>query len=140
MELIRDMSDPKQRREVLNLLNPLQGLHRIEVVKYRPRRTDRQNRYYWPCFVHPFGEYLREQGNTHFTDDMAHEVLKRMFLTVTEIDKTTGRAMDRTRSTTELTTAEFNEYLEKVAAFLATDCGFAVAEPSEYRVEEEVAA
>jgi hypothetical protein len=136
MELIANMSKPEEKRRVLNLINPLQGPHRIEVVRHRPRRTDRQNRYYWPCFVHPFGEYLREQGSTHFTDDMAHEVLKRMFLTVTEIDRATGRTLERTRSSTELTTEEFNVYLEQVAAFLATDCGFAVADPTEYREQE----
>jgi predicted alpha/beta-fold hydrolase len=138
MELILDMSKPEQKRKAHEALNPLTGIHRVEVVRYRPRRSDRQNRYYWPCFVKPFSDYLRGQGNEHFTDEMAHEVLKRMFLTVAVVDRNTGAEFERVRSTTELDTGEFNEYLEKVAAFLVTDCGFVVPDPAEYREQVTV--
>lgn len=132
-EHVVNLSEPKDKQLILSSLRALEGPHRITWCRHRRRRSDRQNRYYWPCFVQPFGDYLRGQGNTHFTDDMAHAVLKEMFLRTTVIDRENGRELAYTRSTTELNTVEFNDYLDHVAQFLAEECGFVVAEPSVYR-------
>ena len=67
---------------------------------------------------------------------MAHEVLKKMFLEESVCDETTGQVYTYIRSTTTLNTKEFNEYLDQVAAMLATDCGFTVADPDIYREKE----
>lgn len=136
-EHVVNLSDPKDKRLILESIRALQGPHRISWCKHRPRRSDRQNRYYWPCFVQPFADYLR-QSKPLFTDEMAHAVLKEMFLKVTVMDENTGRELEYTRSTTELNTEEFNHYLDEVAKFLAEDCGFVVPEPDQYR--EPVAA
>ncbi len=135
-EYILDMDNPREKQMALDLLRGLTGIHRLEICKHRPRRSDRQNRYYWPCFVKPFGDYLREHGNKHFNDEMAHEVLKRMFLEASAINDETGEAYTYVRSTTDLNTSEFNEYLDKCASFLAIDCGFIVADPSDYHEGE----
>lgn len=135
-EFIVDMANPREKSMVLDKVRGLnKGFHRIEIVAYRARRSDRQNRYYWPCFVQPFGDYLRE-AKPQFTDEMAHEVLKRMFLEVSECDHRTGVVYSYVRSSADLSTVEFNEYLDKVAAMLATDCGFSVADPAVYHERE----
>jgi uracil phosphoribosyltransferase len=64
---------------------------------------------------------------------MAHAVLKEMFLKTTVIDQQTGRELTYIRSSTDLNTVEFNEYLDRIAEFLATECGFVVPEPDAYR-------
>lgn len=130
------MSDPKDKQLILTAVRNLAGRKRISWCDARPRRSDRQNRYYWPCFVQPFGDYLRGQGNEHFTDEMAHAVLKEMFLKTTVVDSETGRELSFTRSTTELNTGEFNDYLDRVAQFLAEECGFVVPESDTYREQE----
>lgn len=132
-EHVVNMDDPKDKQLILTAVRGLRGKKRISWCEHRQRRSDRQNRYYWPCFVQPFGDYLRGQGKPHFTDEMAHAVLKEMFLKVTEVDENTGREFTYTRSTTELNTEEFNHYLDEVAKFLAEDCGFVVADPDQYR-------
>jgi hypothetical protein len=126
-----NMSDPKDKRLVLDAIRALEGPHRIEWCQYRRRRTDRQNRYYWPCFVQVFGDYLRGHGN-EFTDEMAHGVLREMFLRVSLLDVHTGEVFSYTKSTTELNTVEFNEYLDKCAAFLTRDCHCRIPEPDVY--------
>ncbi len=135
-ERIIDMNNPRQRVTFINLLRELRGSYRITIVKHRPRRSDRQLRYYWPCFVHEFGKYLRGQGEA-YTDDQCHEMLKHKFLRQTFIDPH-GEACDYTRSTSDLTTTEFNEYLDACAAWLSDVFGIVVPEPSEYH--EAVAA
>ena len=133
-DIIDDMSNPRVKAKVIAQVGALQGTWRISLRRYRPRRSDRQQRYYFPCFCEPFGEYLVEQGN-ELSDpkEAAHEIFKRMFLTVSAKDKKTGQVFDFVRSTTTLTTVEFNEYLEKCAKMLAEDCGIVVPEPSIWR-------
>jgi hypothetical protein len=136
-ELIIDGNNPREVLALTEMCRHLEGKWRITFVKHRPRRSDRQLRYYWPCFVQPFADWLRGHGNDHFTDEMAHEVLKKMFLERSVMNPATGEVMTYVASTGDLSTGEFNEYLEKVAAFLASECDFRVAEPNVFREPEE---
>lgn len=127
---IIDMDNSEARCRFLNKLRVLRGRWRFEFIRYRPRRSDRQNAFYWSCFVQPFAVWLREQGND-VTEDQAHDILKHKFLRVeTRIG---GEVVSRTRSTTELDTSGFNEYLDNCANWLAEFCGVIVPEPNEYR-------
>lgn len=129
-ELIIDMDDAVRRTQILNTLRALRGPWRLVWKRYRPRRSDRQNRYYWPCFVQPFAQYLRDQGE-HLTELEAHEMLKHKFLRRSV--EANGEHMEYTPSTTELDTGEFNAYLDACAAWLADFFGIVVPEPNEYR-------
>jgi disulfide bond formation protein DsbB len=74
--MIIDFDRQGERQMILDKLKELRGRQRVSITKYRPRRSDRQNRYYFPCFVKVFGEYLREQGNDHVSDEDVHEFFK----------------------------------------------------------------
>jgi hypothetical protein len=119
MQVVIDMTRPAEKQMILEFVRKLDGMHRVEIVKYRPRRTDSQNRYYWPCVVQPFADFLRAQGQT-ITDEQAHDLMKAKFLTISVINPGSGEVIgERVRSTTELKVEEFGEYLEKVMAWLA---------------------
>lgn len=127
--MILDMSSAAEKRPLLDMIRQLSGLHRVEIVRYRERRTDRQNRFYWPAIVQPFADFLREQGE-QYTDEMAHELLKFKFLRQTIPDLATGEVIgERVRSTTELTVQEFAEYVDQCVAYLAETFGITVAMP-----------
>jgi hypothetical protein len=136
-EALIDFSDPKRKAQVIARLSVLKGMYRMSVVKHRPRRSDRQNRFMWGCFVQPFATWLTEtQGETYTADD-AHEVFKSMFLGRDVCDPKTGEVIGQSvRSTTTLSTTEFNEYLDHCAEFLARMCGIVVPEPGVYHEEE----
>ena len=89
IDIVIDFSDEAERQMLWPQLRRLRGKQRLTIQKYRKRRTDRQNRFYWPCFVHPFGDFLREQGED-LTDDDAHEMLKLKFLRVVVNDARAG--------------------------------------------------
>ncbi len=133
-EHIIDLNNISQRSTFIELLRQLRGMYRITVVQYRPRRSDRQNRYYWPCFVASFGQFLRDQGES-ITDLQAHEMLKHKFLRRTFID-TNREPHDYTQSTGDLNTSEFNEYLDNCAAWLADTFGIVVPNADEYREQD----
>lgn len=132
-ERIINFDDPKARAKVANGIQRMRGRWRLTFVRYRPRRSDRQNAYYWPCFVQPFADWLRDHGH-HANEQMAHEMLKAKFLKRDVIDHETGEVIGEVvQSTTALDTSEFNIYLDQCAQFLAEFCDIVVPEPSEYR-------
>lgn len=137
-ERIVDFSDPKEKALVVSEVQLLKGVHRVSMLKHRPRRSDRQNKYYWPCFVQVFADWLREQGEV-VTDDEVHEMFKGRFLRRTMSDRLTGEVIgDYTRSTTDLNVHEFNQYLDHLRAFLGETFGIQVPDPSMYHeVESE---
>ena len=135
-ELIVDMSSDREKRLIVDKVRTLQGVWRIAFTRHRPRRTDRQNRYYWPCFVQPFAEFLREQGE-EMTDDGAHMLMRAKFLHQTVKDRRTGKMIGATiRSTTELTTVEFNDYLDRCAHWLLDMFRIEVPDPDIYHERE----
>ena len=134
IDIVIDFSDDAERQMLWPKLRGLRGKNRITIQKYRKRRTDRQNRFYWPCFVHPLGEFLREQGED-LTDEDAHEILKLKFLRVVDNDDRAGE-LQCTRSTTKLDVAEFNDYLDRCAMWLNEMFGIIVPDPSIYHFKE----
>ena len=95
----------------------------IEWSKPRNTRSLRQNAYYWGVVLTIIGE---ETGNT--ADDL-HTVYKEMFLTPKFI--TLGKKeIELRRTTTDLTTAEFGQYLERIIAHAATELGISIPEAS----------
>jgi hypothetical protein len=120
-----NLSDQNAKRLLLDAIRAMSGEHRVEIVLYRPRRSDRQNKFYWPCFVEPFADWLSEQRGKQVDPQIAHEIFKQTFLRVcvgdadgVQLFDKAGEPLMRTRSTTELNTARFNEYLDQCAALL----------------------
>lgn len=138
MNRVLDLSDPLQKERLLDQLSLLQGRWRIEWVRYRPRRSDRQNRYYWPCFVEPFAQWISAKYGETIAPEQAHRVLKNRFLRRQVIDRETGEVLEWVGSTASLDTAQFNHYLDRVAGFLAEFCEIDVPPPRLYwEVERE---
>jgi hypothetical protein len=132
-----NMSEPRERGMLLDYLRTLEGMHRVNVVRFRPRRTDRQNRYYWPVFVQTFVDYLEAQGCKH-TPQEVHEMFRHKFLQ-TNVKIVDEMWVNITRSTTELATAEFNKYLDDIAMWLADMFHIVLPGPSVYREVEGAA-
>ena len=112
-------------------LRRLRGLHRIDIRKFRHRRSDPQNRRYWGCIVAAFAKFIREQGDVLTeleSSDMAHEILKLKFLKHTWTDEKTGEMVDYPGSSAALDTAAFAEFSESCEFFLAELFGYVIPE------------
>ncbi len=126
MQEVIDFNNPTQTRLIHDYLRALKGPHRVEVKRYRPRRSDRSNRYYWVAIVHPFAEWMSEQYGEHFDDDDAHQLLKRTHLTRRIKHPKTGKVVEVIGSSAALDTAAFTEYVDKCVKLLADYCGITV--------------
>jgi hypothetical protein len=114
-----------QRQSMSGYLHGLNG--KAVVVKLsRPvtRRSNQQNRYLWGCVY----EVLSTE--TGHTAEEIHAILKHQFLPRKFI--TVGKhEHELTKSTTELTTDEFNLYLERCRAWASAELGIRIPLPNE---------
>lgn len=80
----------------------------ISVGEVKKPRSNQANKYYWSCVVGIPAEYFG-----YFPEEM-HSAFKMMFL-----KKHNEGKPDTTRSTTDLSTSEFSEYVERCKQFCA---------------------
>lgn len=88
------------------------------------RRSDNQHRYYFGVVVTIIAEELG------YTKEELHEALKWKFLRL-EAEPEKGRSLETVRSTTVLSTGEFERYLDDIRIWAATELGVVVPLPNE---------
>jgi hypothetical protein len=128
--LLVDFNNDAGKARLWGVLRKLEGDYRIELTKYVPRRSDRQNSWYWGI-VMPLAAIALEdtQGGTWDSED-AHEFFKGRYLATPIIDRQTGELLStRVRSSAVLTVKEFTHYVEQIRQWLAEYCGIQVPDP-----------
>lgn len=82
----------------------------IVITNKKPKRTEQQNRYYWGVYLPLIAQETGEADT-----DRLHTLFKGKYLTK-GIYEVLGQKVRITRSTTELSVGEFNEYIVNIAA------------------------
>ena len=101
------------------LAQVLQGGHRWVLTITRRKRTSKQNRRYWGNGVlKQIAEQAAPNGKL-YPAEVWHEQFKRMFIGVVELPN--GEVVGM--SSTDLDTAQFCEFSDKVEAYAATELG-----------------
>lgn len=120
------LRDEKIKQNCIKEIEALYGVYEVVIKPYKKDRSAAQNRLMWE-YITTLADYT---GNSK--DDM-HEILKLRFLgseTITAL----GYKIERPRSTTKLTTAEFTDYLDKIDA-LAIQLGVRLPKPEDLYYE-----
>ncbi|MCE5225600.1 MAG: hypothetical protein LLG05_07025 [Porphyromonadaceae bacterium] len=89
------------------------------IRKERSQRSSNQNNYYFGVVCKVLGDYFG------YEPDEMHEALKLKFLQIGPCDVPT------VKSTTKLNTAEFEEYLERIRRWAATEYSVQIPLPGE---------
>ena len=94
---------------------------RVEVIIRKPRtkRSDVQNSYYWGVVIELLSKELG------YDKDELHEILKYKFL------QSNAMGMPYIKSTTKLSTGEFEEYLSKIKRWAAESLHIVIPDPYE---------
>jgi len=109
----------------------LRGTEIRILLEKKPRnvcmRTNAQNSYYWKVCL----GYLSD--HTGYTKEEMHEALKHQYLKVTKHSEKEGKTFDLEtwRSTSDLDTVEFGEYIEHVKAFALITLGVHIPDPEQ---------
>jgi hypothetical protein len=121
--------DPDLREQIRAALQSHAG-RAVEITirrwKHTTTRSNSQNKYYWGVVLPTIGNHIG------YTSDEMHEALKWKFLR--KPDSQTWEGVATVRSSKELDTLEFEEYLENVRRFAATDLGVTVPLPNEVEI------
>lgn len=92
------------------------------LVKFEPRkkRSLNQNSFYWAVVIPIVKDALRDAGfdDVKSTEDV-HTILKSTFLKKQIPNHKTGECLEVIRSTTELTTKEFKDFIDEVGKWCA---------------------
>jgi len=116
---------PDSQSEWACTLARLSGKRAVVTVEAETRkRSNNQNKYYHGVVV----EILRRYCG--YLPDEMHLALREKFLSVVD-----NRGLKKIRSTTSLTTAEFEEYTASIRTWAATDLGVDIPEPGEVNHE-----
>ena len=110
------------------LINLPDGKYTVSIEKCKKKRSVEQNSSYWMLRVQPITDWLREKGNQVTTEDV-HYFLKAKFLGY-KIVKINGKDCKVLRSTTELSTMDFMNYMEDIAIHFA-ELGLVLNEPNQ---------
>lgn len=92
----------------------------LEIV--RPKRSKNENNYYWQVLA-----WLSDE--TGYTPNELHELFKGMFLK--KHIEIKGKEYTVIRSTSDLTTTEFEDYLSKIRQLASIEWNFYVKLPNE---------
>jgi hypothetical protein len=103
---------PDDRHAFIEAVNVYEGKRvAVSIGRERRDRTAPQNKYYWGVVIRAITDWNGDGDNP----EAVHEALKEMFLALPNIR--TGLRV--AKSTTELSTAEFGEYVEAVKRWAA---------------------
>jgi len=102
-------------------INNLDGRVEIVVKKFFDSRSQRQNRYYWAVVIDTIAK------STGHTPTEVHDYMRQRFLT--EYDD--NSPIPKVKSTTDLNTAGFVEYVTNIVRWASSDMGIYIPEPHE---------
>lgn len=135
--IIVNMDDVHVKRQLMSKFGALTGIWKLSLTRQRLTRSLNQNAYYWVAVVTPFAEWLRDEwGDSGIEPEQAHDMLKQKILGV-HYHEIMGQPLAITPSSRKLDTAEFSEYIEKCAAWLAEFCGIVVASSDLFVIKKE---
>lgn len=95
---------------------------RIIITEDESKRSSEANRFYWGVVLTQIADNAWLNGR-QYSKDVWHEYLAQSYLPKEEMVLPDGEIIQRRKSTTELTVAEFAEYTEKCRAYAAVDLG-----------------
>lgn len=107
------------------------GRIKITVEKKRNTRSLNQNAYYWGCIVQFYVQGIDDMWGEKIGSDQAHEDLKRECNWYEKVNEETSEVKRFFKSTADLTTTEFEEYLERCRRFILEYFTITVPLPNE---------
>lgn len=108
----------------------------IEVKEAKKKRSCKQNRYYWGVIIPSMMALFNDAWDNNLNELQLHEVLKKNVGNITKAIALPEGGYDIvTKSSTELTTAEFEQYNERCRVYAAQN-GVAIPLPNEIIMDE----
>ncbi len=103
----------------------------IKVERKKKKRSIHQNSFYWGVVIKLMTEFFKGEGIAR-NEQETHSILSYKFLkVVVSVDKETGEAIERVKSTTELSTVDFMEYILNIQTWAMEFFNIDIPDPNE---------
>lgn len=121
----------RNRSQILETIKSFEGRDvLITFEKPKKKRSNNQNSYYWGIVIVLIKSALKNAGNNLNANDV-HDLLRLKFLKETILIKEeTGEVIERVKSTTELTTSQFMDYIAEIQQFAAEYFDVIIPDPN----------
>mgnify|MGYP002132962240 CR=1 FL=1 len=103
----------------------------LTIEKKFTKRSNNQNSFYWVVLIPIIAELLYDSTGHFFSEEETHDVLKSNCNYKEIVSESTGEFTKIPLSTTELTTLEFMQYIEKVEHFVFNYFNVTLPKPNE---------
>ncbi|SEV88556.1 hypothetical protein SAMN05428988_0119 [Chitinophaga sp. YR573] len=119
-------------QEIRKLFSELQdGIYLVRVATRKPR-SPLQNEYYWGVVCDMVREGLYDTGYREVkTKADAHQIMKMLFLKKKKYNHKTGKVKEYIGSTANLSTVEFNTYIEEIIQWAVEYLNIQIPLPNE---------
>lgn len=119
----------RSRKAFDNEVRGLTGELEIYVIKKKKYRSLSQNAFYWSAVIPILHAAINECGN-HLGKESVHKMMAAKFL-LEDVPLKDGQFIQRVKSTTELSTSQFMDYLTEINAWTIEYLGFSLPAPNE---------
>lgn len=106
----------------------------VEIIVKRKKksRSNPQNAYLHGCLIPSFRQALNEVGyNEIKTNEQCKDLLKALFLQYDLINESTGEVIKTFKNTSELSTIEFMEFVDKAIDYAKQNLNYTIFPPNE---------
>lgn len=104
----------------------------VTVERYRRKRSNPQNAFYWGCVI-PRIQLMFEEAGSSVSAEEVHDFLRSECRITREIIDPLGEVHSTLRSSTELDTSEWEDWMEKIRAW-AGERGHQIPFPNEFEI------
>jgi hypothetical protein len=103
----------------------------ITFEKPKKKRSNPQNAFYYGVIIPIVQNCLKEAGHV-MTNESTHDLIKLKFLKeIILVNEDTGEVVERVKSTTELSTSQFMDFVAEIRQFTNEYFGVDIPEPNE---------
>ena len=122
----------RNRNLLIDAINSFEGQNvTVTIQKTKKTRSNPQNRFYYGVCIPIMQQCLKDAGYL-MTNESVHEMLKLRFLKESIlVNEETGEYLERIKSTTELSTTDFMEYILQIQKFAIEYFNTEIPNPNE---------
>ena len=122
----------RNRNTVLDAIKSFNGSDVVLTIdKVKKKRSNNQNRFYWGCLIPLMQKGAKDMWGESWSIDKAHKHLSKLFVFHESVNVKTGLITQTPKSTTELTTTDWEVYVTEIRIYLLENFDIEAPSPNE---------